>query len=63
MRNRKMMGSPSSKRLKLSVLILSLVFLFTWGVLTMLVLVDKLPGYFTIKQIEGLSQSVAVLFI
>ena len=48
------MSPLSAKRLKISILILSLVAILTWGLLAALVITNQLPGYISPKAMGSL---------
>ena len=54
------MISRSKKRAKISILILTLLALLTWGILAALVFTNHLPGYITVKEFGSLMAMVLI---
>ncbi len=54
------MRSRSVKHLKISILLLTLLALLTWGILAALVFSNHLPGYITTKELGSLIAMVLI---
>lgn len=56
------MAPLSVKKLKISVLVLSLLFVLTWGILSALVLINHLPGYIRVIETGSLPYPLSPFF-
>ena len=56
------MAPLSVKKLKISVLVLSFLFVLTWGILSALVLLDNLPGYIRVVEVGSLVFPISPFF-